>query len=229
MIRQDHHDGYVTRRLDLLKDNLFGQSSGSPVILHRRDIMRGEGVFSVLKNPERRMEFDARISAIVAECIAASFTVSIDKLEHKQRYVAWQYSPYHYLLECLVERFVLWLVKHSRHGDILGEARNPTHDKKLRRAYGWFYHNKTQFVPAAKIRARLTSKELSLKPKEANVAGLQLADTLAHPAHRALKFARLGEPLPQDFGTYMASLLRRYSYDRNAQGSIEGYGTKWLP
>lgn len=229
MIRQDHHDGYITRRLDLLKDNLLGQSPSNPIVLHRRDIMRAEGPFSVLKNPERRAEFDARMSALIAECVPVAFTISIDKLEHKNRYKVWQYSPYHYLMECLVERFVLWLDRYDRKGDIWGEARNPNHDKKLRRAYGYFYNRKTQYVAADKIKKRLTSREFTLQEKTANVAGIQIADLLAHPAHRSLKFAQLGETLPQDFGSYLTGLLRRYSYDRNGKGRIEGYGTKWLP
>lgn len=229
VVRQDHHDGYLTRRLNLLKDNLFKQTPSNPVILHRRDIMRGEAPYGILKNAQRRDEFNARIAAIVAECLVATFTVSIDKLAHKEKYVVWQYSPYHYLLECLVERFVLWLERTDSQGDIMGEARDPNHDKKLRRAYGWLYNRKTQFVPADRIRARLTSKKLSLEAKNANIAGLQIADILAHPAHRALKFAQLGEPQPEDFGSFLVGLLTRYSYDRNNQGRIEGYGTKWLP
>jgi hypothetical protein len=68
--------------------------------------MRGEGRFAALRSPKLRAEFDARILAMVAECPATAFTVSIDKAAHKQKYTVWQHSPYHYVLECLAERFV---------------------------------------------------------------------------------------------------------------------------
>lgn len=228
VIRQDHHDKYVTRRLNLLKKNIFGSED---VILHRRDIMRKEGPFSALRNEERCKEFDARLAAILAECVATAFTVSIDKLAHKQKYVVWQHNPYHYLLECLLERYTLWLRKRNYQGDMLGEARNPTHDAPLKRAFRSFYLTKTGApVNASVIQARLTSKELRLKPKEANIAGLQLADILAHPCHRSLKFEQLGETCPSDYGSFLVSIMREHIYDKHPNtGAITNYGTKWLP
>lgn len=229
VIRQDHHDGYVTRRLNLLKANLLGASPDSPIILHRRDIMRREGQFKPLRSEHIRKEFDARLAAMIAEVVATAFTVSIDKLEHKTKYTVWQYSPYHYVMECLVERFLKWLEKHDRVGDVMGEARDPTHDKQLRRSYARLYQQGNAYHSAARFRARLTTGELKLVAKGANVAGVQLADVLAHPAHRALKFARLKEPLPDDYGAFLARILERYSYDRHPEHGIVGYGTKWLP
>lgn len=228
VIRQDHHDNYVTRRLNLLKDNIFGDRD---VILHRRDIMRKEGVFSVLRNEDRCKEFDARLAAILAECVAAAFTVSIDKLEHRRKYAVWQHNPYHYLLECLLERFTLWLRRRNYKGDMLGEARNPNHDAPLKRAFRHFYLHKTGApVNAQLIQAHLTSKELRLKSKGSNIAGLQLADILAHPCHRSLKFEQLGETCPTDYGSFLVSILRQHVYDKNpTTGVITTYGTKWLP
>lgn len=229
VMRQSHHDGYVTRRLNLLKASLFGATPDNPLVLHRRDAMRCEGRFSPLKNEHIRREFDARLAAIVAECVAAAFTVSIDKAEHKERYKVWQYSPYHYVMACLVERFVMWLEKHDRVGDVMGEARNATHDKHLRRAYSRLYKAGNSYNPAERFQARLTTGDLKLVRKGADMAGVQLADALAHPAHRAVKFAKLKEPPPEDYGTFLARILERYVYDRHPERGIRGYGTKWLP
>lgn len=229
VVRQDHHDRYVTRRLNLLKANLLGATAENPIILHRRDIMRQEGPFKPLRNEHIRKEFDARLAAIIAEVIAVAFTVSIDKLEHKTRYTVWQHSPYHYVMECLVERFVKWLEKYDRVGDVMGEARDPTHDKQLRRSYSRLYQKGNTYHTAAQFQARLTTGELKLVAKRADVAGVQLADVLAHPAHRALKFAQLKEPLPDDYGTFLARILERYSYDRHPERGVPGFGTKWLP
>lgn len=228
-MRQDHHDNYVTRRLSKLKEDFFGRTENSPIVLHRRDIMRREGVFAVLRNESLKAEFDARLLAIIAECCSVAFTVSIDKLEHLNRYKVWQASPYHYVLTCLVERYVMWLERQSAVGDIMGEARSPTHDGQLRRSYRRFFEQGNQYFPSKRLRTSLTSAELKLVTKKADVAGVQLADILAHPAHRALKFKHLGEVLPDDFGALMAKVIERRSYDKNENGGIAGYGTKWLP
>ncbi|WP_398286809.1 DUF3800 domain-containing protein [Sphingomonas daechungensis] len=94
-------------------------------------------------------------------------------------------------MECLVERFVKWLTKNGHVGDVIGEARNPTHDKHLRRAYRRLYQRGNAFHTPEQIQSRLTTGELKLAPKDADIAGLQLADVLAHPAHRALKISQL--------------------------------------
>lgn len=228
VFRQDHHDGYISRRLAHLKRDIFGEHE-TPFSLHRRDIMRREGVYAVLRNEALKKEFDARIFALISETIAASFTVSIDKLEHLNKYSVWRYGPYHYVLECLIERYIKWLEKHGRVGDVMGEARSRTHDQKLRQSYKLFYRRGNQYHTAQQVQARLTTGDLKLVQKDANVAGIQLADILAHPAHRALKFHQLGETLPDDFGAQLARVLERRSYDRSASGNIEGYGRKWLP
>lgn len=229
VLRQDIHDNYVSKRLAALKADIFGHSETSPVILHRREIVRREGPFSVLKSAHARQEFDARLGAIISECITCAFTTSIDKLAHKQKYAVWQYSPYHYVMECLTERFVMWLERHDCVGDVIGEARNKTHDQKLRNAYRSLHNRGNTYLTADRFQRRLISSEIRLLPKDADVAGLQLADVLAHPAHRALKFAQLKETPPDDFGTFLAKILDRKVYDRNGKGRVVGFGTKWLP
>jgi hypothetical protein len=69
-----------------------------------------------------------------------------------------------------------------------------------------------------------------LEPKTANIAGLQIADGLAHPAHRSFKFRKLGQPIPTAYGAFLAEILERHAYDRQpTSGKVEGCGRKWLP
>ena len=111
----------------------------------------------------------------------------------------------------------------------MGEARGSFHDGRLRRAFRRLYHNGTDFLEARTVQNNLISRELRLEPKSANIAGLQVADLLAHPAHRSFKFMNLGIPIPDDYG---ASLVRTLEgiYDRHPKTQkIEGCGRKWLP
>jgi len=228
VIRQDIHDSTITERLTALKRNIFGEANAA-IVLHRRDIINRKGVFAALENEELRAKFDAQFSDLVGGLPIPVFTVSIDKQAHLEKYKIWQFSPYHYALTCLLERFVLWLNRTNNLGDVMGEARNPTHDAQLRRAFRYFYRNGT-IVRKDVIQKCLVSGELRLQPKTANIAALQIADLLAHPAHRTYKFIKLGQPIPNDYGASLAALLEHSKYDRNwKNGNIEGYGRKWLP
>ena len=227
VIRQDIHDTAVTQRLTTLKIRTFG-AKNEGVILHRREIMDKKGVFAALKDEKIRADFNSRFAILVKKLSPPAFTVSIDKLAHLKKYKVWQFDPYHYVMTCLLERFVLWLNRTNNVGDVLGEARNATPDGRLRRAFRYFYANGTG-VRTDAIRKCLISKELRLQPKTANVAGLQIADLLAHPAHRSFKFMKLGMAIPEDYGAALAATLENSLYDRSSKGKVEGYGRKWLP
>jgi hypothetical protein len=228
VIRQDIHDTVTTDRLTALKTEIFGPEN-KYVILHRREIMRREGVFAALEDNELRTKFDTRFAELVNLLGGPAFTVSIDKQEHLEKYKVWQFNPYHYVMICLLERFVLWLNRTGNVGDVMGEARNPTHDGQLRRAFRYFHKHGTM-VRTDVIQKCLISKELRLELKTANVAALQIADLLAHPAHRTQRMTKLGQAIPNDYGASLATILEKTKYDRNPKtGSIEGYGRKWLP
>ena len=66
----------------------------------------------------------------------ASHVVTIDKLEHLSRYQVWRHAPYHYCLEVLLERYVLFLHYRGLRGDIMVESRNATLDGKLKNSFG---------------------------------------------------------------------------------------------
>jgi hypothetical protein len=163
VIRQDVHDTTITNSLNKLKIDIFGEENAS-IILHRREIMDKKGVFSVLKDEALRSRFDEGFKKIVSDLPIPAFTVSIDKLEHLNKYKTWQFNPYHYVMTCLLERFVLWLHRTANLGDVLGEARNPTHDGQLRRAFRRFYKEGTT-VRAHIIRAKLSLANLNWTPK----------------------------------------------------------------
>jgi hypothetical protein len=86
----------------------------------------------------------------------------------------------------------------------------------------------TYFVPAAVFGAVLTSKELKVKTKQANVAGLQLADLIAHPAYRALQADNsVAIELPP-FAAQVHRLLREKEKYVALPGQPD-FGRKWLP
>ena len=84
-------------------------------------------------------------------------------------------------------------------------------------------------MPPDQFQAHLTSRQLKVKSKANNIAGLQLADLMAHASFRATLARREGRPLAANFGGQIAAILEASKYHRNAAGVIEGWGRKWLP
>jgi hypothetical protein len=176
--------------LDGLKVEIFGIKD---IVLHRTEIVYRRPPFDCLNDDELRAKFDAGVLTIVREGRYRVITVVIDKLEHKRRYAVWQAHPYHYCLENLLERYVLWLQGASSCGDVMAESRGKKDNKKLSKSYARLYEHGSHFVGHRTFQHRLTTRELKIRPKSANVPGLQLADLIANPSMKSLVCEKTGE------------------------------------
>jgi len=226
----DYARDHLTPAFDDLKRRYFvGDPDDPPIILHRSEIKYRQGCFQVLRDDVRRAQFDQELFEILERTEFTVITAVIDKLAHREKYKVWRAHPYHYCLEVLVERFVMWLKSKHSLGDVMAERRGKTEDKALKKSFGALHDGGTQYVSAQEIQRQLSSHELKIRPKTANIAGLQLADIVAHPSWRAMRRDREGAPLVDDFGARVARLLERSKYRRSATGQIDRYGRKWLP
>ena len=79
----------------------------------------------------------------------------------------------------------------------------------------------TDFLSAQELQNYITSKEIKLKPKSANIAGLQLADLVAYPAKIEILQAN-GCPL-----TNTPSLATRHIIE-GIQPLYNQYGKRFL-
>jgi hypothetical protein len=111
----------------------------------------------------------------------------------------------------------------------MAESRGGKGDMKLKESFHRIWENGTERLPPDQIQMRLTSSQLKVKPKIANVAGLQLADLIAHPSFIATVARHEDRPLPETFGGQIALILETDKYQRRPDGRIEGWGRKWLP
>ena len=85
-------------------------------------------------------------------------------------------------------------------------------------------------TPGHVFQSALTSRELKLRQKRANIAGLQLADLLGHPVkHWVLRRYRLLAEEPAPFARRLMEVVEakfnRHLYD----GRIDGYGAVLYP
>ena len=158
-----------------------------------------------------------------------SLTGVIIELEHQRRYTTWRFDPYHYCLTVIVERYVRWLQGRQAQGDVLAESRGAKEDRRLKDSFERVYTEGSSFVKPEQFAACLTSRQLKVKSKNNNIAGLQITDLVAHPSFRATFAQHEHQTLPTTFGGQIAAILVTTKYDRGPHGHIDGWGRKWLP
>ena len=217
--------------MDKIKVEFFQQDPDEPIIFHRKELVNKRPPFQALLDPAVEQAFNSRILAALAGWEYRVITVVIDKLAHREEYMVWHFHPYHYCLTVLLERFVLFLHYGGHRGDVMVEQRGGAEDRKLKDSYRRLYERGTENIPVERWQARLTSGELKVKPKSANVVGLQLADLIAHASRREVLIEHGLSSDPRDiFGDQISAILQQSKYHRNPRtGRIEGYGKKLLP
>lgn len=215
--------------LEDLKQRYFGSHPDNPVILHRKEMVNKKPPFDALQAADVQAAFDEDLLELFRRLSFVVITVVIDKLEHRERYKVWRFDPYHYCLMVLVERFVLWLQARDAVGDVMAESRGGKEDTRLKASFERAFEHGSDFVSPEILATRLTSRQLKVKAKSNNIAGLQLADLIAYPSYRATVARHHKEVLATNFGGRIATILEESKYHRSPQGKIDGWGRKWLP
>lgn len=222
-------DSVVFPRLESLKKKHFGSHPDEPVILHRKELVGKKPPFHALSDPDADHLFKTELLALLQDLDFTVITVAIDKLDHKNRYSVWRFDPYHYCLRVMLERFVPFLEERRTRGDVMAESRGGKEDMRLKRSFEELVLKGSDYVDPQRFLSALTSRQLKVKPKGNNIAGLQIADLIAHPSFRSMVAERDNQPMAAPFGRQIVEILNESKYHRSKNGRIEGYGRKWLP
>ncbi len=225
IIDLDHVETTVYPEIEALKGKYFASHPDDPVILHRKEILSGKPPFESLRDPRTREQFNRELLTLFRRWDYQVISVCIDKKRHKETYTTWRYEPYHYCMAMLLERFVMFLGQHDAQGDVIAESRGGKEDMRLKAAFVHLYEQGTEYVGYHEFQARLTSKQLKVKPKSNNICGLQLADLLAHPSRNEILAER--NLLPQDlapFSKEIIAVLKDKYYQKNGRC----FGKKFL-
>ena len=212
-----------------LKSRFFDSHPDDPVIFHRKEIINAKHPFEVLRDQYIREQFDEALLRIVSETDFTAITVVLDKQKYAERYKEWRYDPYHYCMSILLERYVLYLDKKGLRGDVLAESRDGKENMRLKRAFRQLSENGTQYIAPGKISKVLTSKEIKIKLKTNNIAGLQLADLLAYPSRREILLEKqiIEDSRKNIFAERIVDILK-VKYDMQ-DGEIYRFGKNFLP
>jgi len=227
-MRLDYVRDVFQPRLESIKKTYFQSHPDDPIILHRSELVRAKPPFSALENEQTRNNFNYELLNFIGSTEFTVIAVIIDKLEHNEGYVTWRYDPYHYCQEILIERYRLFLNIQRAVGDVMIESRGGKEDMRLKKSFKAIMTNGTQYLKSNELAEVYTSKELKVKPKSANIAGLQLADLIAHPVRRW--FFKHVFDLHDEKRTFSDEILETIEPKFFRYGAkIYGYGMKKLP
>lgn len=213
-----------------LKREFFQIDPDVPVIFHRKEMVNRRPPFQALRDEAVREKFNGALLSKLVEWNYQVVSVVIDKLSHRDQYRVWRYHPYHYCLSVMLERYIRFLQDGDNLGDAMVESRGGKEDLKLKDSYRRLFTTGTDYVAANLWQERLTSSQIKVQPKKKDVAGLQLADIIAHPSRREILLDHhLIDDPRETFGDSICEVLRESKYLRSKSGKIEGYGKKLLP
>ncbi len=195
------------------------------IIFHRKELINKQGHFSSLKDSEKEKKFNSEFLELVKSAKFGVIAVVIDKKSHKERWSDIAVHPYHYCLLALVLRYVGFLNFNNATGDVLAESRGGKEDIQLKSDFTHFHKTGTPYVDASIFQKVLTSKEIKLKKKEHNIAGLQIADILAHPCKQdvLLCYKRIDKYYGK-FGKRLLEIAKAKYNNRAVLNQINGYG-----
>lgn len=212
IVEQRFAEGPLEDALRDFKRRLFGRED---LILHTADITRNRNGFERLKEREFRETFYRELNDLLRKLPFQVVACVIRKDDHLQRYGVAALDPYMLSLDVLVERFCMDIGTGG--GVIVAERRDPTLDRELDIAWLNLKVQGTRYFQARVIESRIVG--LNLRPKSANIAGLQLADLVATPIGRKV----LGKTVKEDYRVV------EEKFRRSRTGKVEGYGLVVLP
>ncbi len=216
--------------LEALKAKYFYSDPDEPVIFHRKELVYRKNAFTILKNPDIEKAFNNELLSLIAKWEFKVIAVVLDKLEHNDNYEnKWKFDPYHYCLEILIERYRLFLKSNLVKGDVMIESRSGKEDMRLKKSFRELIENGTQYLKSEELMEHLTSKEIKVRSKLSNIAGLQLADLLAHTMRR-YAFQEIFA-IKDEMTTFSDEILNVLKNDKifDYKGKMVGYGINKLP
>jgi hypothetical protein len=157
--------------IESLKGQFLSHHPDDPAVLHREDILNARRAFKRLREDAVRQQFDEELLRVIERADFRVVAVVIDKLALRNAYGESAAHPYHLGLGFLLQRFAGYLNHINRVGDVMAESRGGVEDRLLKESYTRVYERGVWMTASHVFQSALTSRELKLKPKSANIAG----------------------------------------------------------
>ncbi len=217
--------------LEKFKERYFHHHPDNPVILHREDMVNRRRIFKILQDEKKRAKFDDELLNVIQAAEFKVVVVVIDKAALRTSYGESTAHPYHLGLGFLLQRFAGYLNLINRVGDVMAESRGGREDLLLQESYTRVYeHGIWGVTSAASFQSALSSRQIKLREKKANISGLQLADLLGHPAKMwALRHYGFVEDEPAPFAKRLMRIVEEKFNRQLYNNKLEGYGIVLYP
>ena len=221
LVEQEHYRTVFHPELERLKQQHFPHNPDDPIILVRQLVIGKKGHFGVLSDNARNSEWEREFLKFLVDMRAILFSVVIDKQTHLTQYGNSAYHPYHYCMTVMLERLRGFLSATGACADVMAESRGRIEDNELGAIYRSVWECGTRFISGGQFQQVLTSRELKLRKKDANIAGLQIADLIAAPTRKDIVLSQ-GRPL--------GNLPTRCTKEINSRirGKFNSYGRHFL-
>lgn len=217
---------------DQLRDKHFERKAdGTRPVLHLRKMKNPDprGCFASLSRAESRAAWEKDCMSMYRRAKYSVIAVGIDKIAFYARHTGWKGSIYETLVGNAIERYFYFL-RGRGVGDVMAEATNSKLDQDLKELYTKFWVKGTEHIPAENLRPVLSSKEIKIKPKSQDIAGLQLADLIASTCFSHCKKIYANGPEYDPFAMSVANLIEKEKFYRHpATNDPHGYGRVWRP
>jgi len=182
----------VVKKLNQLKIEFFGTDK---IIFHTLEMTRPskykQNKFAKLIVAEFRREFYKALNKFLEEIDFVLVSCTIKKSAHLEKYGAAALDPYLLSFNILLDEFIADL-RGGEKGKIIAEKRNDNLDNQLELAWLNLKINGTENIKGSDIKEKIET--LSMIPKSANEAGLQIADLVANPIGRHILEIKKTEP-----------------------------------
>lgn len=214
----------------ILKERHFGidATTGRPPILHLRRMKKAMPPFERLTDIAIRFRWQSGCFSMYRRAAYHVITVGVDKVAFYAKHPQWQGSFYELLVGDAIERYFYFL-RNLGVGDVMAETVNEDRDHELKRLYKRFYSDGTDHIPAKLLQPVLNSAEVKIKPKVADIQGLQIADLLASTCFAHQKRLHAGGGNFDAFAMEVAELIEGEKFYRDHKGNPRGYGRVWRP
>lgn len=213
-----------------LKERHFGlDEEGRPYRVHLRKIKGYERPFDKLRDPGECLKWQKGCFSMYRRAKFHVISVGADKEAFYAKHPYWDRSMYSLLAGNAFERFVYFLRNMHGVGDVVVEGINPGLDREIENTYRRFFEHGSDYMRAKVVQNVLTTREIKVADKNADVQGLQMADLLASTCFAHIRQLQGGPAIKDEFAQEVARLMEEEKFYRSGSGNPDGYGRVWRP
>jgi hypothetical protein len=178
---------YIDVAVPSLKQHKFNVFGHDAVVLHEREIRKQEGAFSsLLINRAAQDEYCEQLNDLMLKTPMKIIAAVIDKHKLKNKYIS-PGNPYHLALGFCLERasyFLRGREQQDKLTHVIVERRGKKEDKELELEFYRITTPDEKQYSGLNYNLGGTPFKIHFISKEANMAGIQLADLIARPIGR---------------------------------------------